>query len=399
MKCVMVGVLALALLVPPRLTLAADPIVIGDVLATTGVLQEYGYDEVTIIPKVIEKINAAGGVLGRPLKYVYLDSAGKPPDARALCERMVKQVKVDVLLGGAQGADANYACAKVANEAKIPYIITMEPTEFLTQRGLNYVFRVSGVTDKSASSYVVDFAEDLFHRKSGLKFAIAQYGLAWSQQEAEYLVQVAKSRGDEIVYYSAYDPNAMDLKPMLLSIKATKPDVFVPFSAYKDAALMLRQMKEIDFAPTALIGISGWTSPKLVTALGKKDVEGVMSWNFWSKDMPYSADVVAMWRAISGEDPDHHMAEAYAAIQIIVDAINRAGTTDGPKLREALTKTNMVTAFGPVQFENWEDFTNQNRYSRTMDQVQDGSHVPVWPADVAKGAAIFPFPPWDKRGQ
>lgn len=396
MKRFWVGVLALALLVPLRSALAADPIVIGDVLATTGPYEHYGQEEITIIPKVIEKINAAGGVLGRPLKYIYQDSQAKPPVARAACERMVKQEKVQVLLAGSTGADAIYACAKVADEAKIPFLITMDPTQFLTQRGLQYVFRVSGVTDQKTSGYHIDFAEDLFQRKSGLKFAIAQYDTAWAREMTKYAKLVAESRGHQVVFFSAYDPTAIDLKPMLLSIKATAPDVFLAYSAYKDAELMLRQMKEIGFGPKALIGTSGWTSPKLEATLGK-DVEGLLSFNFWSKDMPYSKDVVAAWRAITGQDPDHHVAEAYAAIEIIADAMKRAGTTDGPKLREALTGTNLVTAFGPVQFKNWADFKNQNEYNRIMDQVQNGSRVFVWPSDIAKVKPIFPLLPWDKR--
>jgi branched-chain amino acid transport system substrate-binding protein len=391
-----VGVLCLALLVPLGPALAADPIVIGDVLATTGPYEHYGQEEITIVPKVIEKINAAGGVLGRPLKYIYQDSQANPPVARAACERMVKQEKVTVLLAGSTGADALYACAKVAEEANIPILITMDPTQFLTQKNLAYVFRVSGVTDQKTSGYHIDFAEDLFHQKSGLNVAIAQYDTAWAREMTKYAKQVAESRGHHVVFYSAYDPAAIDLKPMLLKIKATNPDVFLAYSAYKDAELMLRQMKEIGFAPKAFIGTSGWTSPKLEATLGK-DVEGLLSYNFWSKDMPYSKDVVAAWRAITGQDPDHHVAEAYASVEIVVDALKRAGTTDGAKLREALTKTNVVTAFGPVQFKNWADFKSQNEYNRIMDQVQNGSRVFVWPSDIAKAKPIFPFVPWDKR--
>lgn len=121
------GVVALMLLlVVPAW--AADPIVIGDVLATTGALEHYGQEEIRIIPYVVEKINKAGGVLGRPLKYIYQDSQAKPPVAQAACERMVKQEKVHILLAGSAGADAIYVCAKVAEEAKIPFIITMDPT-------------------------------------------------------------------------------------------------------------------------------------------------------------------------------------------------------------------------------------------------------------------------------
>jgi len=389
------GVVALMLLVVVP-AWAAEPIVIGDVLATTGALEHYGQEEIRIIPYVVEKINKAGGVLGRPLKYIYQDSQAKPPVAQAACERMVKQEKVHILLAGSAGADAIYVCAKVAEEAKIPFIISMDPTQFLTQRGLEYTFRMSGVTDKKTSTYHIEFAEDLFQRKSGLKFAIVHYDAAWSREMTNYTKIAAEERKHEVVFFSAYDPATMDLKPMLLKIKALQPDVFLPYSGYKDAELMLRQMKEMGFAPKALIGTSGWTSPQLEAALGK-DAEYVLSYNFWSKAMPYSKDVVAAWRGMTGQDPDHHVAEAYAAVEIIVDALKRAGTTDGPRLRDALSKTDLVTAFGPVLFKNWENFRQQSEYSRIMDQVQNGERVFVWPKDIARAKWLFPFPSWDKR--
>src|SRR5690606_31830823 len=100
---------------------------------------------------------------------------------------------------------------------------------------------------------------------------------------------------------------------------------------------------------------------------------------------------------LGGEEPSYHAAEAYMALIVAADALNRAASLAPDAVREALKATNLMTAAGPVTFADYDGVMNQNPLDLEVEQVQDGRFVTVNPFEIAAGAARFPTPAWDQR--
>lgn len=98
---------------------------------------------------------------------------------------------------------------------------------------------------------------------------------------------------------------------------------------------------------------------------------------------------VDLKKALGGEDPSYHAAQAYAGVLTAAAAINKAGSTDREKVRAALGTVNLQTAFGPIQFKDYDGFKNQNPLEMVAQQVQKGAFVPVYPKSVIPRALTF----------
>jgi branched-chain amino acid transport system substrate-binding protein len=100
---------------------------------------------------------------------------------------------------------------------------------------------------------------------------------------------------------------------------------------------------------------------------------------------------------VLGAEPSHHAAKSYGGLLAVADAIKKANSTDREAIRKSLREVKLMTAFGPVSFEDKNGFTNQNPAPSLVIQVQKGKFVVVWPKESASGEPLYPTPPWEKR--
>ncbi len=124
-----------------------------------------------------------------------------------------------------------------------------------------------------------------------------------------------------------------------------------------------------------------------------------MSASPWRPETKYpgAQELYARLQKMLGAEPSHHAAKAYGGLLAAADAIRRAGSTDREAVRKALEATRLTTAFGPISFESFAGYRNQNPAPSLVIQVQQRRFVVVWPRAVASGQVRFPTPPWAKR--
>jgi len=113
----------------------------------------------------------------------------------------------------------------------------------------------------------------------------------------------------------------------------------------------------------------------------------------WTPDSgnPGAADFALRYHARFGKRPTYHAATAYEAMMIMGDVVSKAGG-DRKKIREALATGSWTGIMGPVKFETFEGFTNQNKHPMEVIQYQNGKVVTVFPPQLAKGKPVWPFP-------
>ena len=185
----------------------------------------------------------------------------------------------------------------------------------------------------------------------------------------------------------------------MTSGRSDRPDVIYMVSYLMDASMLMRQSKELDLNPQAFIGgAAGFTLPEFLQNAGDAS-EYVMSGTLWTPQAKYpgAKEFFDNFKKKFSKEPDYHGAEAYAATYVLGDVLKRAKSWTPDDLRAALAETNMMTAFGPVKFVSWGQFTNQNKMDTLLLQVIAKKFETIWPKEGASAKYVYPVPRWRDR--
>lgn len=123
-------------------SMAADPIKIGIVLPLTGEQAKFGEIEKNSFLMCLEEVNKAGGIKGRPIELLIEDDTGKPDVGRSAVEKLISQDNV-IMLSGGYSSSVTYAMCAVAQQRKVPFLVTTGSADKITEQGWDYVFRIN----------------------------------------------------------------------------------------------------------------------------------------------------------------------------------------------------------------------------------------------------------------
>lgn len=362
------------------------PIKVGVVLPLTGALQKFGEIEKNSFLMGMEEINAAGGVNGRPIELLIEDDRSKIDIGRSAAEKLILQDKVIVLTGG-YSSDVTFAMAAVAQHRKVPLLITTGAADEITELGAEYVFRLNPPVSEYARP-LIEFLQQVVKPKSVvILYEKSLFGQSGSREFAEQAFELDW----KILMNEGYEAGTVDFKALLNKAKSAKPDVVYMISYVKEAALLVQQAKELSLKPKVFAGAAaGFTLPEFRTLAGDA-AENVFSVTLWTPQVPYpgAREYYSNYMKKFGSETEYHGAEAYASLYVVADALKRAKELSPKGVRDALAKTNMMTAFGPVKFTAYDKKTQQNSLPTYLVQWQKGALETVWPQIVASKAYIY----------
>ena len=373
---------------------AAD-IKVGVVLPLTGKLAKFGEIENKSFLMAVDEINAAGGINGEKIELIIEDTTGKPDVGRSALEKLISQDEV-VVLGGGYSSSVTWATIAVAQQRKIPFLVNTGSADRLTEQGWEYIFRLN----PPVSEYPKGFASFLESIATDVKsVAILHENSLFGQSGSKKFVKQAEALGLEVLMKEGYEAGAVDFKPLLVKVKAKKPDLVYMISYIMDAAMLIRQSKELNINPKLFVGgAAGFTLPEFQKNVGV-GAEYVYSATLWVPSVPYpgAKEYYDNFVAKYNTPTEYHGAEAYAGMYVIADALKRAKSLTPEAVRDALAETDMMTAFGPVKFVSYGKKTQQNKLPTFLVQWQKGSLETVWPKDVSTAGYVYPVPNWNER--
>ena len=362
------------------------PIKVGVVLPLTGAQQKFGEIENNSFLMGVEEINAAGGVNGRPIQLLIEDDKSKIDIGRSAAEKLILQDKVIVLTGG-YSSDVTFAMAAVAQYRKVPFLITTGAADEITELGAEYVFRLNQPVSEYARA-LTEFLQQVVKPKGVvILYEKSLFGQSGSKEFAEQAFELDW----KILMNEGYEAGTVDFKALLTKAKSAKPDVVYMISYVNEAALLVQQSKELGFKPKVFAGAAaGFTLPEFRKLAGDA-AENVYSATLWTPQVLYpgAREYYSNYMKRFGSETEYHGAEAYASIYVVADALKRAKELTPKGVREALAKTSMMTAFGPVKFTSYDRKTQQNSLPTYLVQWQKGVLETVWPQLVATKAYIF----------
>ena len=311
-----------------------DVIKVGEYASLTGKEASFGQMSHHGTELAIEEVNARGGVLGKKLKLLTEDNQSKQGESKTCVDKLISRDGVVAVLGEASSGRSLEA-APVCQEEKIPMIAPSSTDPKVTATG-DYIFRVCFVSSFQAK-VMAKFALQTLRLKNVA--LLTDVGLPYSVGLADAFKPVFVAGGGSIIAEQNYTSGGTDFRAQLTAIKAARPDgIYVP-GYYTEAGLICRQAKELGInAP--IFGGDGWESMKLVE-IGGPAVEGTYFSTHFSprQKTPAVEEFTKKFTAKYGAEPDSMAALGYDSAMLLADAIQRAGTTDGPKLRDALAGT------------------------------------------------------------
>ncbi|MEO7598384.1 MAG: ABC transporter substrate-binding protein [Opitutus sp.] len=328
-------VVACALVASSSFATDEGPIKIGHYGSLTGKDAAFGVATRKGVLLAIEELNAKGGVLGRQLEYVVEDIQSKQGESATAVKKLISRQKVAVVIGANASANSLEA-APICQNAKIPMMAISSTAPKVTEIG-NYIFRICFI-DPFQGAVLAKFAHDSLHAKRVA--LLTSNNSPYSVGLSNVFRARFKALGGEIVAEQKYVEGDKDFRAQLTAIRAAKPDVIAATGFYTEAALICIQARSLGL-DVPVIGGDGWEAPQLVE-LGGQAVEGTYYSTYFSADnnAPEVMDFVERYqKRWNNEKPEGVSALGYDAVYLIVDAMKKIGTTDGPKLRDAIAAT------------------------------------------------------------
>jgi branched-chain amino acid transport system substrate-binding protein len=400
---------AAALTSGPALAASPPDILVGAVYPLSGNAAPIGNDARVALETAAAIINGHhdvpmllghGGGLpalgGAKIKLIFADSQNSPQIAQSEAERLITEDKVVAIIGSYTSATA-VTISQICNRYEIPYISAENSAPSLSEQGLTWFFRPSP-TDIGFTKSMFDFFAWI-GAKTGRKVrtvAIVHENSVFGTGSAKIQVAMAKVAGIKVLTDIAYQASTPSLAVEAARLRAANADVLMPSSYTNDAILLVRSMHNVDYTPKAIMAQdAGFIDPAFIKAVGPL-AEGVMSRSSYASDAektrPAIPKVNAMYKSgTKGKDLDDLSAREFTALQVLADAINRAGSTKNTALQAALKTTDIP---GNQTIMPWKgikfDATGQNILGNpVIQQYQHGAWHTIFPADVATADPIW----------
>jgi branched-chain amino acid transport system substrate-binding protein len=355
-------------------------------LAGFGGFQKWGYQH------AIDEVNAAGGVdvggTKRKVNLVILDDKTDPNTTSANTQTLISKDKAVALLGSCTPALVN-AGAVVADRSKIPMVTGCDPLEaFKSVKKWEYVW-------------------DLFFDEPDLAEApfqtLDEYGSATNKKVAilhdngpdgqvvggQIWPAMAEKHGYTVASNAEFPTEETQFGSLVEQAKASGAEILLVDAITPQAIAIRKQLSAADWKPKVIVIEKGAEPVQFQQALGAL-ADGVLVGGYWDSSFKYpgASDLRAAFEKETGQTYSQHIADSYAAAQILLDGIAAAGSTDADKINDALAKTDKTYVVGPIKFDE--------NHTATLPIVELQWQGPetkvVWPKDQATGDFVFPVP-------
>jgi branched-chain amino acid transport system substrate-binding protein len=353
------------------------------------------HPELSALP--LAKNAGLAGLGGAKVEVVFADNQGSPATGQNQALRLITEEKVVALVGAYQSGITLTASA-IAERYGIPFLTPESVAANLTERGFKWFFRTTPIATDFVKVYN-DFLADM--KVAGAKtdsVALVHDNTEYGTSVTNTLSTGFKEKGLTVLDVG-YATNATDVQSQVLLLKEKNPDVVLMISYTSDAILFAKTMQAQDYKPPMLLADdAGYSDPSFLKAVGKIS-QGAFNRSSWSVGPPGSptAIIADMYKKKSGDDMDDTAGRDMQGFLVLVDAIDRAGSTDAAKIQAALKATDLkpeqlMMGYRGVKFD---DKGQNSLASAVIIQLQDGeNYVAVWPKSNATSSPMIPYKGW-----
>jgi branched-chain amino acid transport system substrate-binding protein len=374
------------ILTAPHLSYGSEPVIIG-------VMHWEDFTYSTMMRNshkmALEVINREGGIKGRPLKLVYADDRGQRRAGEKAVKELAKEQGLVMLVGGYASSNTMYT-AGIADSLDIPFLISTAADDRITQRKLKNVYRMNPPAKEYAKGVEELLLKKIKPTSISVIYENSPYGTGGALQMMwfcrEHDIEVRK-----IIPYHKERTGEDYFHKLLAPLKDDPPDVLYMVSYLRDAVSIVRKLKELNIDSLLVGGAGGFTSHKFIEMAGDAS-DSLLTATLWTPQLPYpgTREYYDSYVGRYGTPPDYHGAEAYSVLFVAADALRRARSLSPEDIRGALDRTDMKTAFGPINFKSYGKFRRQNSLPTMVLQIINDRYESVWPGSIATSKFVVP---------
>jgi len=406
---VLLGGAASMALLPLAARAQTAEVVIGVIYPLSGASAQIGVDAQKAFETAAELINSNNdydlplargvglpGLGGAKIRLVFADHQADPQKGRAEAERLITQDKVCAIVGTYQSSVA-VTVSQICERYQIPFLSADNSSPSLHRRGLKFYFRAAP-HDEMFSTAMFDFFDA--QKKKGQKIetlALFHEDTIFGTDSSNAQLKLAAERGYKVVADIKYRANSPSLTAEVQQLKAADADVLMPSSYTTDGILLIKTMGELGYKAKNIVAQdAGFSEKALYDAVGDK-IPGVISRGSFSLDLaakrPMVGKINDLYKARSGKDFNDYSSRQFMGLIVMADAINRAKSTDGEKIRDSLVATDLpgeqtIMPWSRVKF----DETGQNNFADpVLLQYNGGKFVTIAPPQAAVAEAVWPM--------
>ena len=373
-------------------------ITLGALGTLTGMGAMNGEEQIWSQKKAVADINAAGGInlAGKHMKIElsYVDDQSDETAGAAGIEKLIKVQGLKLILS-TQVSPINQAAAIVAEKYQALYMQVVTWTT--ADRAANYkwcpdLFFAPGIGGVGEVPFFISDMQPAADRPT--KWGVLTEDNADGQGLGAGVKACAAKHNDTITEYQTYTPGTKDYSSVILKFKQAQCDAIVVLCSAADGITFVKQMKEQDYAPKLMMGWKGFWPVQFQQGLGV-DAQFILHDGFWSEDLPFTGAKALgeAYKAAHNGNDSVSIGLPYAQVQILVAAIERAGSTDPAKVRDQIYNgTFKGTTMGDVTY----DKQGCADISPLGLQWIDGKRVIIYPEAMATGKLQW-MTPWKSR--
>lgn len=312
----------------------------------------------------VADLNAAGGILGEPVRLSVADDASDPQQAMAVARKLVDDGVA--LVVGHRSSDASIAASAVYARAGVLQITPSSTNPQLTEQGIATLFRVCGRDDaqgRVAGDLLASVEDDQ-------RIGIVHDGTRYGRGLAEATRQRLRERGGREVWSGVYDPDRRDFDELLSRLRGAEVDVLFVGGYSVEAGLIVLQAREQGYELQLIGGDSLHNSDYWMIA-GDSAEGTLFTFDSDPREHPAAIELVQRFRAVDYE-PEGYTLHTYAAIQVWAQAVSDAGSTEGPVVAEAMRARTYDTVLGSLRFDAKGDLVS---HSYVWYEWRDGRYL------------------------
>ena len=379
-----------------------DEVRLGAIVALTGPNSAWGQRTWRGFQLACDMVNKSGGLRslgGARIRSLVGDTESRPEIAASETEKLIRQ-GVSAIIGTNQSA-ATIVATQIAERSRVPFITSTDVDPLITGRGFKYVFRTLPL--------IGSYADDLLGHVRRIaqaagdnptRLAILSENSIVGQSSVKAGREVAKRYGFELVEVATYDAAQMqNFASYIAKYKGANIEVLVGHNKPNDAILITRTMKELNFNPKAYGGmLGGHISSEYVNSLGA-DANNVLCSTSWSGNLKIAGlpEIAEAYHQRYDEAMDSTAAAGVSSLSVLWDALERAGKSDGPSLREAIAATDITTGdrmFLQLRGAKFDERGENVKAGGLIYQIENQHFIIVAPEQYAEAKTVYPKPNW-----
>ena len=400
MKKKMIGIMVTVLLLGTSQAFSAEktiwfgiPIGYSGVMALYGKMAQRGFDFYK------DFVNSRGGIEVGGEKYKldikYYDDKSDAATSAKMVEKMITEDNIKFLTASV-GSGPALAATSVAEKFKLPMIGPLAGSDKIYERGYKYIF---GILNLSSTDWDAMFEQIMKLNPQPKTIAIMTRNDLFPLTSANGAKAMAEKLGLKVVMFEPYPAGTQDMSPMLNKAKFEKPDILLATGHIGEAIQVGKQLRELGLYFPIVMMTAGPESAEFADSLkdGAEEIIGVAK---WIPDLPFKGPILGSssdygngFQKKFNYPPSYVEASCTNALLLFHLAIQKAGTLDPQKVRDAIAGLNVTTFYGPIRFD--ERGANLGVVCFPV-QIKKGKIVSVYPKEYATGTITYPHPKWKK---